>query len=442
MNKAEPFLVGRRLWRFRFVHLLIALLTAATLMAVMIHRGYLVSLTGQFGGQLVQPTLPADTLVRVSSGVTPPVVTDARLQLQLDCWQVVTPAGKAEMAGVASSLLSDWRQPAPGEVLLPLSLRDQTYHQAVGDQITLVWLGGQGWRRVQATVAGYYPDGGFVSPLLVDPAWAVEWVGANPTSRWLAYPELANKQLERWSSLNPGAELTTANSIARDADNLVASLYSGGSAVVLLGSAFLGLGFGILALLVFLDSRTELAVLKATGLRPVEVGRLFWVEFGCSSAAGLLLGLLALTWVRDRLAELLTLNPTVFRSGLVVVVGSFGLAMLAPTRLATRAKVNELLLRRPILLWSRVISSPERPSPGLEDLQRHGWSCIRLERDDSAFRGVVLRPAGSKVKQGETLAWQSTWFGLGEQQYLAPHDGLLQLVDIERGVLAISAWEA
>lgn len=431
-------LAAQRLRRFRFVHLLIAPLVAMVLTGVLIWQGYLVSLTGQFTGRLDYPTLPADILARVMPGVTPPVVTDARLQLQLNCWDVVAPGGQVEMAGVTSSQLATWQEPAAGEVLLPESKHGQVFLQEVGDQITLARFSDQAWRRVQARVAGYYSDGGYLSPILVNAAWALEWVGANPESVMLGYPEQANKQLDRWSGLNPQAELTTSVTISQDASGLVGSLYSGGNAAVFLGCVFLALGFGILAMLVFLDSRTELAVLKAMGLRPREVGLLFWAEFGVSTLAGILLARLVMLWVGAQFADLLTLNGTVYRTGVLVVAGSFAFAMLAPARLAVRAQVNELLLRRPILLWSRTVSATERKNPGLDDLHDRGCTCIQLERDEHGFPGVVLHRQGASVMQGETLAWQSVWLGMGEKKYVAPHAGVLEVVDAQRGVLAIS----
>jgi len=438
MSRAELFLVARRLRRFRFVHLLIAPLVAVVLTGVLIWQGYLVSLTGQSTGRVVYPTIPAEMLARVVPGVTPPVVTDARLQLHLNCWDVVAPGGQVEMAGVTSSQLAAWREPAAGDVLLPESKRGQVFLQQVGDVITLARFSDQAWRRVQARVAGYYPDGGYLSPILVNAAWALEWVGANPTSTLLAYPEQANKQLERWSSLNPQAELTTSVTISQNASSLVGSLYSGGYAAVFLGAVFLALAFGILAMLVFLDSRSEIAVLKAMGLRPREVGLLFWAEFGVSTVAGIVLARLVMNWVGARFADLVTQNLAVYRTGVLVVAGSFALAMLAPARLARRAMVNELLLCRPILLWSQTVSSQERKNPGLDDLCDRGWTCIQLERDEHGFPGVILHQPGDSVMQGETLAWQSVWMGMGEKKYVAPHAGRLEVVDPERGVLAIS----
>ena len=441
MSRAEFFLVAKRLKRFRFVHLLIAPLVAAVMVAVLLFQGYLVSLAGEFTGHLVYPEIPAGFLARVLPGVKPPVVTDAALQLQLSLWTVVTPSGRVEMAAVSNSRLPNWLEPLPGDVWLPASQRDQVYTQQVNDQIALTRFNGKSWITAQARVAGYYQDGGYLSPLLVNPTWAVAWVNQSAESTILAYPEQANKQLQRWVSENPQAELLTQSSIVQSASSMVGSLYSGGYVAVLMGAIFLALGFSVLALLVFLDSRSEIAVFKALGLRPSEVGRLFWAEFGVSTLAGVLIGWGAIGWLHTRFGSLITVNWSVFQVALIVVVGSYGLAMLAPARLARRAQVNELLLRRPILLWSQVVSTPNRQNPGLDDLRARGWSCIKLEMDDDGTPGAVLRPAGSFVRQGETLAWQSTWFGMGERKYVAPHDGILELVDLQRGVLAISPTE-
>lgn len=440
MNRAITFLVRRRLWRFRFVHLLIAALVATVMVAMLLFQGYLVALSGEFSGQLTYPKLPAVFLARASSDDSP-AVNRSLPQLQLSIWSVVTPGGRVEMAGVTSTRLPDWPQPLVGDVWLPISQRDQIYTQQVGDQLTLTLLNGRDLASAKARVAGYYDDGGYLSPVLVSMEWVASWVEQPADSIVLAYQEGARQELQRWANGNERAELLTEQDIVQGASNLVQSLYSGGYTAVLMGAIFLALGFGVLALLIFLDSHTELAILKALGTRPCEASWFFWVEFGCSTLVGVTLGWVAINWLKSRLGSMIALNWSIVRSALLVVAGAYVLAMLAPARLAQRAQVNDLLYRRPILLMSQSINALTRHEPALNDLLSRGWSCIRLERDGGDFPGIVVRPVGSSVKEGETLAWQSTWFGLGEKRYVAPHDGVLMFADEQRGVLAISADE-
>lgn len=438
MNRAAIFLVRRRLWRFRFIHLVIAALVATVMVAILLFQGYLVALTGQFSGQLVYPTIPGAFLARSTASGSSPGVTGAYVQLQLAVWPVTTPVGRVEMAAVTGSRLADWPSPEPGDVWLPASQQGLLYRQQVGDRLELTMFSGSAWTTREARVAGYYRDGGYLTPLLVNSKWVSEWANRQVSSFVLICSEQASQQLQRWASGNAQAQLLTRDTIAQGAGSLVRSLYSGGFSAVLLGAIFLALGFGVLALLVFLDSRTELAVLKALGTRPREASLFFWAEFGLSALFGVALGWAAINWLQPRFDSLLVINWSVLRVALLVVAGSYGLAMLAPARLAQRAQVNDLLFRRPILLLSQSISTLQRNTPSLQDLFSRGWTCIKLEQDGDVFAGIIVRPAGAHVKLGETLAWQSTWFGLGEKRYVAPHDGILQVADPQRGVLAIS----
>lgn len=441
MNRAIPFLIGRRLWRFKFVHLVIAAFVATVLVAIMLFQGYLLSLTGEFSGQLSYPQIPAAYLAKIPQGASQPYVTSGSLQLQLFTWPVFAPGGRVEMAGVGSSRLPEWPVPEPGDIWLPTSLRGSIFNEQVDEEITLTRFDGRNWSTATAKVAGYYQDGAYLNPLLANMQWVSEWVSQMPESTVLAYNEHAGAQLQRWfNSFQQArqAELLTEHNIVQGADSLVRSLYSGGNTAVLMGAIFLALGFGVMALLVFLDSRQELAILKSMGTRPREAGLFFWIEFGISAGVGVLLGWLAMRWLEPRLGLQIVNNFTVFRIGFLIVAGSYLLAMLAPARLANRAQVNDLLYRRPVLLWSESVSEAQGAQMALSDLTARGWTCIRLEQDDGNFPGIILRTAGSRVKEGETLAWQSTMFGLGEKRYLAPHDGTLQVADSQRGALAIS----
>ncbi|MGI6358466.1 MAG: FtsX-like permease family protein [Bacillota bacterium] len=438
MNRAIPFLIGKRLWKFKFVHLVIAAFVATVLMAIMLYQGYLVALTGQFGGKLNHPQIPTVYLARAPQGTGLPYVTSGSLQLQLSTWPVFAPGGRVEMAGVSVSRLPEWPVPEPGEVWLPASLRGSVFNEQVDDEITLTRFDGRNWTSATAKVAGYYQDGGYLTPLLANMHWVSEWVRQIPNNTLLAYTERAGQQLERWANNFRQAELLTKHHIAQGAGSLVRSLYAGGNTAVLMGAIFLALGFGVMALLVFLDSRSELAMLKAMGIKPREAGIFFWIEFGISAGVGVLLGWLLMRWLQPRLGTTVVFNGSVFQTALLIIVGSYLLAMLIPTRLAHRAQVNDLLFRRPVLLWSEPVRETRGKQAGLSDLTSKGWTCIKLEVDDGSFPGIILRTAGSSVKEGETLAWQSTWFGLGEKRYIAPHDGILQVADHQRGVLAIS----
>lgn len=432
------FLLCKRLHRFRFPYLLAAFLVAAVLTAALLYQGYVNALSSQFRGRLTHPTIPGAIMARQLPGVQPPVVVNAQPLLKLHIWDINTRHGNLQIAGVASTTLADWPLPQPGEVWLPESLKGQVFDEEVGDTIALTHLGNQGRSTATARVAGYYADGGFLNPLLVSQAWVASWLDEEAGSIILAYPEAALNELRRWEGNNEKAELIRQNDVVQNATNLVGSIYAGGQGAILLGVVFLALGLGTLAMLVFLDSRGEFAVLKALGLRPRTVGRLLWAEFAVTVAVGLGIGWVILLLTARQVGFPLAIDTHLFRYGLLLVAIAYLVALVAPARLARVALVNELMLGRPILLWKQIIGKPVERHPAFHDLLEQGLTCLKLERDGQSFRGAILQAVGARVKQGEPLAFLPVWFGMGEKHYVAPHDGILRVVDPGRGVIGIA----
>lgn len=431
-------LLSRRLRRFRFTYLLAALLVAAVLTAALLYQGYVNALSSQFSGRLNHPTLPGAIIAQQLPGTAAPVVVETELSLQLHIWEVSTKHGSLQLAGVGSSRLDEWPQPAAGDVWLPESLRGQVFNDKVGDQLALTYFNQQERSTATARVAGYYSDGGWLSPLLVNQAWAAAWLEIEADSTIYAYPEAAQSALQRWRERNEQPQLIRQTDIIQSANKLVGSIYSGGSGTIILGVVFLALGLGTLALLVFLDSRSEFAILKALGLRPRTVGRLLWAEFGADLLAGLGIGWGAVLLIQQHVTFPLALDARLFSFGLLLLAVAYVVALVAPARLARVALVNELMLQRPILLWKQVIAKGTDRHPAFHDLVEQGYTCLPLERDGQDFRGAILQPVGTRVRQGEPLAFLPVWFGMAEKHYVAPHDGILKVVDAVRGVIAIA----
>lgn len=431
-------LLNRRLRRFRFTYLLAALLVAAVLTATLLYQGYVNALSSQFRGRLTHPTIPGAIIARQLPRAAAPVVVEAEPLVQLHLWDVGTRHGSLQLAGVGRSSLAEWPEPAAGEVWLPESLRGQVFNEEVGDQINLTRFSQQERLTATVRVAGYYADGAFLSPLLVNQTWAAAWLEAEADSIVYAYPESAQTSLQRWRERNGQPELIRQNDVIQQASDLVGSIYAGGDGAIILGVVFLALGLGTLALLVFLDSRSEFAILKALGLRPRTVGRLLWAEFAAALLAGLGIGWGAVLLIQRQVTFPLALNARLFNYGLLLLTVAYVAALVAPARLARVALVNELMLQRPILLWKQVISKGTDRHPAFHDLVEQGYTCLRLERDEQNFRGAILQPVGARVRQGEPLAFLPIWFGMGERHYVAPHDGIIQVTDPIRGVIAIA----
>lgn len=431
-------LLSRRLRRFRFTYLLAALLVAAVLTAALLYQGYVNALSSQFSGRITYPEIPSAIIARQLAGAPVPVVVEAKPKVQLHLWNVGTRHGSVQLAGVGSSQLDEWPQPAAGDVWLPESLRGQVFNEKVGDRLALTYFSQQERSTATVRVAGYYADGGWLSPLLVNQAWAAAWLEVEADSTIYAYPETAQSALQRWRERSEQPQLIHQTDIIQSANKLVGSIYSGGSGTIILGVVFLALGLGTLALLVFLDSRSEFAILKALGLRPRTVGGLLWAEFGVALLVGLGIGWGAVLLIQQQVTFPLALDTRLFSFGLLLVAVAYVVALMAPARLARVALVNELMLQRPILLWKQVISRGTDRHPAFHDLVEQGYTCLLLERDEQNFRGAILQPVGARVRQGEPLAFLPVWFGMGEKHYVAPHDGVLQVVDPARGVIAIA----
>lgn len=434
-------LVRKRLYCFRFVHLLTAILVAAVTAVALLYQGYVGALTDNFAGRLIRPQVPGTYQLRLPGARTQPNSVWDSPNLNLVIWKLTTRHGAVRMAAVAGSRLSNWPIPKEKEAWLPLSLRGQVYDEAIGDSLSFTYFTGSEWQQAEAKVAGYYEDGGYLSPILVNHSWALSWLGETADQTVMIYTDSRKQthtELRRYAASVGGASLVKLNGPLHGADYLVSSMYAGGNGAMALGIVFLAIGIGIFGLLVFLDSRSELAVLKALGLKPREAGSLLWLEFLISTLIGLLLGCVSLYWLKGYIGFPLELGLSLLRFGAILVSIAFLLALYAPARLAYVATVNELLLKRPVLLWTQVISEVEGRRPALDDLIGQGWSCLKLAQDEKGFCGTVIPAIGTYVRQGELLAWQPMWFGMAERRYVAPHDGVLQVIDPQRGVLAIS----
>jgi len=431
---------SKRVWCFRFVHLLVAALVAAVVVVALLYQGYVGALSESFADRLVFPQFPGAAAVFAPGLVQPPRQVTTPPNLQLALMTTTTRHGNIHLGVVLSSYAGGWPVPKGNEVWLPVSLRGHVFDEGVGDSLTLTYFGRGPWQQAEVVVAGYYEDARLLSPILISLPFAQEWLGDQLVyaQSVLVYPESALRQLRSNLYRIPNAQLVSLDSAFLGAKYLVSSMFAGGDLALVLGIVFLAIGVGIFGLLVFLDSRSEIAMLKTLGLKPGEVSRLSLFEFGFSTLIGLGLGWAVISVLQEHISFPFKYDLALLRHGFLLVGCAFALALFAPARLARVATVNELLLKRPILLFSQVISSVEGQRPALHDIISRGWSCLKLESDGSNFLGTVVPQQGAFVRQGELVGWQTTWFGMGEKRYVAPHDGIVQMVDPKRGVVAIS----
>lgn len=433
-------LARKRLWYFRFIHLLTALLVAAVVVAALLYQGSLMALGSGFKGKLERPQLPGDVAI-LQMGYRPhPGLTNARQPvLHLALRSIYTDYGQQSLAAVISSNHKDWPTPSPGEIYLPASLQEQM-PAATGDYIMLSYFGG-GVLQTELCVGGFYENGGYLAALLVNESWFDGWLGLNAATETISvyrqtdYDELY-KGMRRLSGQADKA-IRLSQSL-QDADTLVNTMYGASKGIMVLVIVFLAIGIGTFALLIFLDSRQELAILKASGFKPKQAGALLGLEFLFSSFVGLLLGYGGFLFFNNVSGSTLEANTPLMVMGAAVLITAFVFALLAPVRLAVVATVNELLLRRPILMWTQRATPLASRRPALDDLISRGFTCFILEHDEKDFLGTVVPQVGTQVRRGELLAWQPILFGIGEKRYLAPFDGVVEAIDGSRGVLALS----
>ncbi|NLW16369.1 MAG: hypothetical protein GX033_01700 [Firmicutes bacterium] len=431
---------SKRVWCFRFVHLLVAGLVAAVVVAALLFQGYVGAIGEDFAGRLVVPQFPGAAAVFAPGSVEPPSQITTPPNLQLSLLDVTTRHGNVRLAAVIFSNGSGWPMPQGNEAWLPASLRGQVFDEEIGDRIILTHFGGRPWKQAEVVVAGYYEDVQLLSPILVSLPWAYNWLGNDLaySQTVLVYPEAALKQLQRNFHRIPNAEMVRLDAAFLGVKYLVRNMFAGGDLALFLGIVFLAIGISIFGLLVFIDSRSEIAILKTLGLKPGEVSRLLLMEFGFSTLLGVGLGWGAISVLQRYITFPFKYDWTLLRHGILLVVFAYTIALFAPARLARVATVNELLLKRPILLFTQVITNIEGQRPALHDLISRGWTCLKLESDGNDFLGTVVPRVGSYVRKGELVGWQPTWFGMGEKRYIAPHDGIVQVVDGKRGVVAIA----
>lgn len=428
--------------RFRVAvrsHLAALIITAAVLAAWLLFWGYTAAMGQSLTARVEAPAFPVDVILasadslNLSSSYGTKVCSYRQATADTSCGQL--PLGLVTSSIVGGPL----PYPAAGEVWLPEHLQTE-WQIATGADFPLRIRQGYGFVTVTARVAGSYQEFAYDPAILVNARWLRDQ-GVVAGSRELSLYNLNQNnlaQFNRWLN-GAGDTVTVINgtTIAQQARQIaVGTFASGGSAVGLL-FLFLTLGVGTFSLLSYLDSRRELAIIKSMGLRPNEIGLLFIIEGGLTASCGFLLALGVTQWVATHTALPVIISGQLTARAAAYAMVAFVFATGIPYTLARQATVNELMLNRPVPLLRSTVSELAKRHPSLEARLAAGLRCIKLPCADGVFPGICFRQVGQGVKRGETVAWESYAWGLGERNYLAPCDGLVVECDLSQGLVVI-----
>jgi len=414
-----------------------ASITALVVAAWLLYWGYMEYMGVSMSGRVASVAFPADFAIVLPPGGDYAMNDYYAETLQTyQALEVETSLGLQPVAAVYySSPSAPLPDPAPGEIWLPDSLR-VLGELTVGSPFAIRYLQDMRYHDVSGTIAGYYADFDYYPAIVVDSYWFTEQGTMLDTEQVSLYRKASN--FGRWSGRLPlGAKLVTARTMADRAREIVAVAFSSGGEGVGLLYLFLVLGVGTFNLLSFMDSRRELALLKSMGLRPREMSRLFAIESFLTALLGSGAGLMAVLALDGWTLLPIELTwPLVGRTVLLCLLAFAG-ATAAPFILAKKGSVNELLFGRPIPLIRRTVTDVARRYPALEPLLAAGFQLVKLPVEDGDFPGICFRRMGQTVKQGETVAWQGSAWGLKELEYLAPCDGEVVQADLSQGLLVI-----
>ncbi len=427
----------RRFGTDRKSRLAAAVITALVVTAWLLYWGYMEYMGASMSGRVASAAFPADFAIVLPPGTDYAMNSYYAETLQTyQALEAETALGLQPVAAIYySSPGAPLPDPAPGEIWLPDSLRGWG-EIAAGSPFTLRYLQDMRYREVSGTVAGYYPSYDYYPAIVVDSYWLTEQGMRLEAEQVSLYQQAAN--FGRWPGHLPmGAKLVTARTTAERAREIVAVAFSSGGEGVGLLFLFLVLGVGTFNLLSFMDGRRELALLKSMGLRPGEMGGLFVIESLLTGLLGIGAGLITVSVLDGwTMLPIEVTWPLIGRMTFLCFL-AFAAATAAPFILAKKGSVNELLFGRPIPLIRRTVTDIARRYPALEPLLAAGFQLVKLPSADGDFPGICFRRLGQTVKQGETVAWQGSAWGLKELEYLAPCDGEVVQADLSQGLLVI-----
>ncbi len=440
-DASNLLLLAQRRWKTAVrSHLAAVIIAAAVITAWLLYWGYLEHAHSSLSGRVRTADFPADFAITLPPGTQHSVPGENADIVQIyQTLTVETPLGLQSLAAVYSQGAdAPLPNPEQGEVWLAGTVKLSAGIE-VGSPFQIAFLEDWRYRVFAGRVAGFYSAHGFCPEVTVNGYWLSDNGVILDANEVTLYRWLPNST--RWAGHLPaGATMQTAAAVTDLAGKVVSTAFAGGGSGVWLLYLFLTLGAGTFSLLSYLDSRRELALLKAMGLSPREVSGLFLLEglFTGLISFGLTLGV---TLLIDRKTSLpVTLTGSMIWRALTLGGTALAVATAVPYILARAASVNELLFGRPVPLLRRFVAESHRNYPALASLAAAGHTLVKLPIIDGGFPGICLCRAGQRVKAGQTVAWMASVWGLIEHHYLAPCDGEIIQADLAAGLLVIQPY--
>ncbi len=445
----------KNIWRWRYRALAVAGLVAVAFGLYVLY-GALLLTSGQKGMAEIQPlTLPADMIViprgeslhKSPAQFEKPKYNRRIMEYGEEAVAVTTYSrlGEIEILGVQANSrfftgektgLVGQPLTKSGQILLPQPLAESKQIK-IGDQVTLATLDRSygAYQEAPFTVVGTInPSYELVQPLaLRDDLYALR--GKAAPNRFLIqkYSDCELGYLVEWmETVFPQATLLSANTPRTLGQRIVADMYQPGRQVLAMVYLFMGIGVLSITLITFLERRRELAVLKTLGVSNGQTALVLGFEQALSGVLGLGVGYALIKVIGQQLAWMGQIPSTTLRGlllqGVVLTVLVLALSAWFPTLTAKVATVNQLLFSRTIPIVTETFDRLMRPYPWLvEREQQEGVRILRLDVVDGQLEGIQLKSTGDRVKRGEVVATQATFFGLKYREWCSPVDG--QIID-------------
>ncbi|MGE5654691.1 MAG: M14 family zinc carboxypeptidase, partial [Bacillota bacterium] len=309
----------------------------------------------------------------------------------------------------------------------------------LGDKVTLSFLNANtgAERGAVFTVVGLYePTYDGATPLvLVEDLQKLIRRTENNVFLVRKDPSTDINALRNWMEiLFPGERVLSSSTPQEIGRTMVRDGYRQGWSALFLVGLFMGIGVVTILLSIFLERRRELAILKTIGTSNGQVAGMLGAEVAFSGSLGVGLGLVIVRLAEGRLRTSVLVGSQQFialmAAGLTMIVMALLFAAYLPVITAKVASVNQLLYSHSIPIHISNLTTLEHPYPWTaEREQREGVRLLRLDLLEGKFDGILLKKAGDRVKQGETVAIMEGPFGLSLKCWASPVNGTIESID-------------
>ena len=439
-------------WRMRL--LVISLLIAGTLILYVLYNGLAISLVGS-GVANIEPlnTRHYDMLLLLEEGQVPlpwdqfpPAPYDRQIvwyEEEVVSFSLSSEYGKLQAIAMGEefSLLHSYSDDvvgqipvAPEDIILPQSWATARELQ-LGDSIEVGYRRSDGLERWTAKVVGFYADDGKLPLAFVGYAHLkarLPELRTNALFFKIQKDKATLYHLSEWMDMvYPGAVQISSILPESLGAAMLRHMYQPEQGIMTLFFLFMGIGILTIALMIFLERRNEIAVLKSIGCDWRHIVGLLSFEYTVAGFLGTLLALGAyglflrqIPWVANLSFQHL---GEMFLRGISLSVFVMALAMMYPLLLAKQASVSQLLFSRTIPL--SVLYIDRLSQAPIDILNREVVDNVRIMRvpyELGKYDCMLMVHTGRKVKKGETIALQELYQGHQLIHYLAPCDGVVK----------------